>query len=221
MRFDVLSRRWMLSTLLSFSLVCTPRSHAQNDEWPKLVTEEIEDSDSALEVAWHTFAVAHFPRTLALKTGGAGPCYVLTFYDSDKKVGLMAHLDTWTDLARSFTEIEKALGEYDIQISKNAASEETFHHQKFGLVGGDKGDERSVAKGAEVLAILKQYNVPIETKLFKAIIENVWLDLDTGTHYSYIPKSADGWINPKAKKLGRRYIRNGKPRPLVRLHGEK
>lgn len=210
-------RRWVASVLLSIVLVLPPHACAQNDKLPKLETEDIEDSDLAFEVAWHTFAVGQFPQIPALKTGGAGPCYVLTFYDSDKKVGLMAHLDTWTDLPKSFIEIEKALKEYDIDIAIKASPEEPSSDQKFGLVGGDRGDRYSFAQSAEIISLLKKYSLPIETKLFEGIIENIWLDLDTGTHYSYIPKSADGWLNSKAKKLGRRYIRNGKLRPLVRL----
>jgi hypothetical protein len=74
------------------------------------------DDRQAIEVLQHAFAAARFgadPTRNYIKTSGLRVCVAAIFYDPNTKVGLVAHIDDWTDLGASLNAMQasfQALG---------------------------------------------------------------------------------------------------------------
>ncbi len=89
------------------------------------------DNPSAIEVFQHEYAITRATdRRPILQSFGAGPCVIVTLYDSVNKIGSIAHVDGTTDIYNSF---DQTFAELNLLRRKNNSPIEAR------IMGGAKG----------------------------------------------------------------------------------
>jgi hypothetical protein len=191
----------LLASQFGISLPCKPEALLAFEERKKVLVQKkaaqealmkeakdqrmtrasIADSDAAKPVLQAEYLVQkHDPKNPAnaLKTFGAGPCVIVTIYDSKNKVGMLAHVDAMTDFEGSMKVIREEFNSKGGDLRRKGESGDGGESIRISLVGGAK---ESIGKVEDIRAVLQQFQAkPVQYDILTGKTESAWLDLGTG-----------------------------------------